>query len=105
MLLLIGMFNIAIGTLASSVTSNQLIAAMVTFVFVMLHYFLSYIHFFGMIPDSQWSDGISYVSMIAHVHSFAEGLIDTRPIIYYVTFSVLLLSFAHQVLESRKWRA
>ncbi len=104
-LLLIGMFNIAIGTLASSLTSNQLIAAMVTFVFVMLHYFLAYIRFFGVIPGSKWLEGISYFSMIDHIHSFSEGLIDTRPIVYYVSFSILMLAFSHHVLESRKWRA
>ncbi len=104
-LLLIGMFNIAIGTLASSMTANQLIAAMVTFVFSLLHYFLGNLQNFGMIEDSKWSDGLSYVSMTGHIRLFSEGLIGTQPIVYYVTFSILLLSLTHQVLESRKWRA
>ncbi len=104
-LMLIGMFNIAIGTLASSLTANQLIAAMVTFVFSLLHYFLGNLQNFGMISDSKWSDGLAYVSMTGHIRLFSEGLIGTRPIVYYVTFSILLLSLTHQVLESRKWRA
>jgi len=103
--LLIGMFNTAVGTLASALTANQLIAAMVTFVFVMLHYFLGYLHFFGMIPGSKWSEGLMYFSMSEHIHAFCEGLIGTGPVVYYLTFSALLLALAHHVLESRKWRA
>ncbi len=104
-LLLVGMFNIAIGTLASSLTSNQLIAAMVTFVFVMLHYFLGFLHAFGALPGSQWTDTLTYFSTVEHIRSLGEGLIDSRPFVYYLSFIALLLAFTHHVLESRKWRA
>lgn len=104
-ILLIGVFNISIGTLASSLTSNQLIAAMVTFVGVMMHYFLGFLHYFSALPGSRWSEGLTYFSTKEHMHALTEGLIDSRPIIYYVSFSVLLLSLTHHVLESRKWRA
>ncbi|MBP6784826.1 MAG: ABC transporter permease [Verrucomicrobiales bacterium] len=103
-LFLVGLFNIAIGTFASSLTANQLIAAMLTFVFVMLHYFLGFLQNFGMVPGSEWTEGISYFSTTEHMQSLTEGLIDSRPIIYYLSFSALLLSLTHHVLESRKWR-
>ena len=104
-LALIGCFNVAIGTLASSVTANQLIAAMLTFVAVMLHYFLGFTERFGLVSGSNWSDALSYFSTIEHMHSLSEGLIDSRPIIYYLSFSILLVALTHHVLESRKWRA
>lgn len=103
-LLLVGLFNVAIGTLASSLTTNQLIAAMLTFVFVMLHYFLGFIQNFGMVPGSMWSEGIAYFSTTEHMQNLSEGLIDSRPIVYYLSFSAVLLSLTHHVLESRKWR-
>jgi ABC-2 type transport system permease protein len=43
--------------------------------------------------------------MSEHMHSLSEGLIDSRPIVYYVSFSAVLISITHHVLESRKWRA
>ncbi len=104
-LFLVGLFHIAIGTLASSVTTNQLIAAMVTFVFVMLHYFLGFMGRTGVISGSMWSDALRYFSTVEHMHLLSEGLIDSRPIIYYVSFSAVLLTLTHHVLESRKWRA
>ncbi|MCB1230693.1 MAG: ABC transporter permease [Verrucomicrobiae bacterium] len=104
-LMLIGMFNISIGVFASAITSNQLIAAMVTFVGVMLHYFLGFLHQFLSTPGSIWTSTLTYFSSIEHMHTFADGLIDTRPIVYYLTFAALLLALTHQVLEYRKWRA
>ena len=102
--LLVGLFNIAIGTFASSLTTNQLIAAMLTFVFVMLHYFLGFLQNFGMVPGSEWTEGISYFSTTEHMQSLTEGLIDSRPVVYYLSFCAVLLSLTHHVLESRKWR-
>ncbi|MDF1657381.1 MAG: ABC transporter permease [Verrucomicrobiales bacterium] len=104
-LLLVGIFHVAIGTLASALTSNQLIAAMLTFVFVMLHYFMGFMERFGLVSGSNWGDSLSYFSTIEHMHSLTEGLIDSRPIIYYISFAAVLLTITHHVLESRKWRA
>ena len=104
-LFLIGAFHVSIGTLASALTANPLIAAMLTFVFVMFHYFLGFLQNFGMVTGSIWSEGMSYFSTTEHMNVLAEGLVDSRPIIYYLSFSALLLSLTHQVLESRKWRA
>lgn len=104
-LLLIGLLNVAIGTLASAVTANQLIAAMITFVGVMLHYFLGFLHQFVSLPGSLWTSALTYFSSAEHMAAFSDGLIDTRPVIYYLSLSILLLSFTHQVLDYRRWRA
>ncbi|MCB1064952.1 MAG: ABC transporter permease [Verrucomicrobiae bacterium] len=104
-LLLIGLFNIAIGTFASAVTSNQLIAAMITFVGVMLHYFLGFLHQFLTTPGSIWTSTLTYFSSTEHMHTFSDGLIDTRPIVYYLSLSALLLAFTQHILDYRKWRA
>lgn len=103
-LILVGAFNIAIGTLASAITSNQLIAAMVTFVGVMLHYFLSYLKAFVKLQDSMWDRAMSYFSTIEHMQTMSQGLIDSRPFVYYLSFAALLLTITWHLLESRKWR-
>ncbi|MEM9283378.1 MAG: ABC transporter permease [Verrucomicrobiota bacterium] len=102
--LLIGLFNVSIGTLASALTSNQLIAAMLTFVFVMLHYFFGFLLNYALIENSIWTDVTTYFSTTDHVRSLSEGLIGTSPIIYYVSSSIVILAITHHVLESRKWR-
>ncbi|HRQ89041.1 MAG TPA: hypothetical protein PLA50_09600, partial [Bacteroidia bacterium] len=104
-LFLIGSFHVAIGTLASSLTANPLIAAMLTFVFGMLHYFLGFLQQFGLAPGSVWAEAMAYFSTPEHINVLSEGLLDSRPIVYYLAFSAVLLSLTHHVLESRKWRA
>lgn len=104
-LLLLGAFHVAIGTLASALTANTLIAAMITYVLVMLHYFLGFLQLFGMVSDSTWGEAMSYFSTAQHMEFLSEGLLDSRPIFYYISFSIVILSFTHHVLESRKWRA
>ena len=101
---LIGLFNIAIGTLASALTSNQLIAAMLTFVVAMLHYFFGFFSSFVSLPNSKWAAGLNYFSTVQHIQVMSEGLIDSRPFVYYLTFSALLLAVTYHVIESRKWR-
>ncbi len=102
-LVLIGAFNTAIGTLASAATSNQLIAAMLTFVGVMLHYFFGFLGASTTLADSQWTAALSYFSSIDHVQVMSEGLIDSRPFVYYLSFTALILAATHHLLESRKW--
>lgn len=103
-LLLVGIFNIAIGCFASSLTSNQLIAAMITFVGVVLHYFLGFIHYFGAKLPSQLLDKVTYFSTVEHRRLFTEGLIDSRPIVYYVSSAIVMLFLTHHVLERRRWQ-
>jgi len=105
-LLLLGLANIAFGCFASSLTSNQLIAAMITFVVVMLHFFLGYVlHFFGANMPAELLNKITYLSSIEHRKMFTEGLIDSRPIVYYLSSAILMLFLTHHVLERRRWQA
>lgn len=104
-LLLIGLFQVALGIFSSAITANQLIAAMVTFVGTMLHYFLGYLHQFLDTPGSLWTSTLTYFSSIEHMNAFSDGLIDTRPLIYYPSLAILLLGLTHQVLDFRKWKA
>lgn len=103
-LLLIGMANLAVGVLCSALTSNQLIAAMVCFAAIMLHYFLGYFQYFGTLPGTALAAALSYVSNVDHMRSFSEGLIDSRPFVYYLGLVTLLLALTHHVLEYRRWR-
>lgn len=104
-LCLFGLFNIAIGCFASSLTANSLIAAMLTFVAVLLHFFFGFFLNFASGTSAELGQRLKYFSTIEHMRFLSDGLIDTRPIVYYTSGTVLLLYLTHQVLEYRKWRA
>ena len=103
-LLLVGAFYVAIGTLASALTSNQLIAAMLTFVGGMLHYFFGFLGGFASLPNSQWASAMDYFSTIQHIQRMSDGLIDSRVFVYYLSFSLLLLVITYHIIESRRWK-
>jgi ABC-2 type transport system permease protein len=100
---LVGVFNIAIGCLASALTKNQLVAAMICFTFCLLHFLVGYVMEYLPIPDD-FRSFVDYFSTLLHVRTFIDGLIDTRPIVYYLSFAILLLTTTFHVLEFRKWK-
>jgi ABC-2 type transport system permease protein len=100
---LLGVFNIAIGCLASALTKNQLVAAMACFTFCVLHFLLGYVMGVLEVPDA-FREFVNYFSTQNHVRVFIDGLIDTRQFVYYISFAVLLLTATYHVLEFRKWK-
>jgi hypothetical protein len=36
--------------------------------------------------------------------TFSRGIIDTRPIVLYVSMTVVMLMLTYQAFQSRKWR-
>ena len=105
-LLLTGLFHLALGTLASALTRNQIIAAIIGFTFVILHFLGGmYIQTQAREFPKQFGALEDYVAIQKHLGNFAVGLLDTRPMVYYLSFTVLLLAVTHQVLEYRRWKA
>lgn len=105
LMLLLGMFYISAGCLASVLTSNQIIAAVICFVAVTLAFFSGLIWMFMSNSFSGMArDLMAQVSAIEHMMNFSRGVIDTRPIAFYLSMTFLMLFLTHKVFESRKWR-
>ena len=104
-ILLIGMFYIAVGCLASVVTSNQIIAAILAMAAIIVMFLSGLLSFFILNVSPLFRDIVGYFSSIEHMMNFSRGIIDTRPIAYYVSMTVLVLSVTYQVFQSRRWKA
>ena len=100
---LMGAAFTAVGCLASALTSSQIIAALITIGLLVIQYFI------GLVPRI-WGDSFSgaqlfhYVSSQQHLHYFCKGLIDTRPIIYFLSVVVFVLFLTYQVVDFRRWK-
>jgi ABC-2 type transport system permease protein len=104
-LFFMGIFNLAVGCFASSLTSNQIIAAVISFTASLLHFLTGlFISVIGRKVSESFVDIINYFASTEHIRTFTAGLIDTRPLVYYSTFALLFLAFTHQVLEYRRWK-
>jgi ABC-2 type transport system permease protein len=102
LLLLLGAFNIALGCLASALSRNQIVAAVTGGTLVLLHFFLGFIAAFAK-ASPEMLDRVSYFSSMDHINLFSQGLIDSRPIVYYLSATGFLLALTHQAIEQRRW--
>jgi ABC-2 type transport system permease protein len=104
MLLLLGMFYLSIGCLASVVTKNQIVAAVISFSAITLLFFLGLVQFILLDVSSGMRDGLGYFSAIEHMGTYSRGVIDTRPVVLYLSMTAFVLTLTYQAFQSRKWR-
>src|SRR3982751_4297630 len=84
MLLLIGMFYLSVGCLASVLTKNQMVAAVISFSAITLLFFLGLIQFILLDVSAEARQLLGYFSAIEQMATLSRGIIDTRPMILYV---------------------
>lgn len=100
-LVLYGMAALAIGLMASSLSGNQIVAAVVGIGILLT---LSFIDRIASILEGVAADVLNGVSMNAHFTDFARGVIDTSHIVYYISMAAVFLFIAVRSLETRRWR-
>ena len=100
-LLLMGGCFIAVGLLISSLTKNQIVAGFLTFaVFLMLWV----INWIGDSSGPTTQAIVSYLSITEHFDDFARGVIDTKHLLYYVSFITFGLFLTAKSVDSERWR-
>lgn len=104
MLLLLGMFYIAIGCLASVVTRNQIVAAVISFCVITLLFFLGLVSFIMLDVSSTSRQLLGYFSAIEQMGTLSRGEIDTRPMVLYTSMTVVMLVLTFQAFQTRRWR-
>jgi ABC-2 type transport system permease protein len=104
-ILLLGCVYVSMGCFASSLTKNQIIAAMVSFVIGISLFFLSFLSYaFG--NDATWTaKAFAHLSLIEHMRDFARGVVDTRAVVLDLSLTGLFLFFTHRSIESRRWKS
>src|SRR5262249_57759747 len=81
-ILLLGAGLLALGSFISSLTENQIVAGVVTFVVFLLLWILD----FGARDSSTaFGEVMKYISILQHYESFGQGVIDTSSIIFYLS--------------------
>ncbi len=99
-LLFFGSALISLGLVFSSLTRNQIVAAVITLgAFLFLGFFQSAENWAGAAAGF-----LTYLSATQHLDEFTKGVFDSRDAIYYLTFIGLSLFLSKQSLESMRWR-
>lgn len=92
---------LAIGILSSSLTSNQIVSAVLAFV-ISLFFWL--IGSFGELGAGDYSEFLGSLSIVTHYEDFMKGIVDTGSVVYYVTFIAFGLFLTQRVIDSSRWR-
>jgi len=100
-LLLMGGCFLSMGLFISSLTKNQIVAAMATFAVFLMLWVISWISTF-VGPTMQTVLG--YLSLTEHFDDFAKGIIDTKHVIYYLSFMAFGLFLTAKSVDSERWR-
>jgi ABC-2 type transport system permease protein len=100
-LIFLGATYLSIGMFTSSLTQNQIVAFITSFVIIFALFMLDKVLMF--MPGFLVSF-LEYLSVDYHFSNIARGVIDSRDVIYYLSIIFLFLFLAVRALESRKWR-
>ncbi len=100
-LLLMGGSFLSLGLFISSLTKNQIVAAMATFAVFLLLWIINWMSSF-VGPTAQAV--LSALSLTEHFDDFAKGIIDTKHLIYYLSFIAFGLFLTAKSVDSERWR-
>ena len=100
-LLLFGGCFIALGLFISSLTKNQIVAGAATFGVFLLLWVVDWIGE-GLGPTGQAI--VKYLSMTDHLDDFVKGVIDTKHLVYYLSFIAFVLFLTVRSVDTERWR-
>lgn len=97
---------VSLGGLISAMTNSQAIAAVWTFIALLLLWLLQSLGQ-GISAKTgfvEWGPLLVFLSPLGHFNSFSEGLIHLKDIVYFFSFTLISLYFTYCVVESNRWR-
>lgn len=98
-------FNImlysAIGLYASSLTKNQMVSAIVSFVIILGLFFITY----TSLVSSNYIvvQMLTFLGVVPHFQTFVQGNITVSDTFYYISGTYLFLYLTKSSLESKRW--
>ena len=102
-LILLGALYAAIGTFASSLTDNQIVAfiaaALISFVF-----YEGFDALAQLISAEGMQDFVSWLGVKGHYASISRGVVDFRDLVYFFGVMLSFLLLTRLKLQSRKWK-
>jgi ABC-2 type transport system permease protein len=103
-ILLLGCLFISMGCCASAIARTQVTAAMLSLGFGASLFLV------GVLADripltANWqAQALASLSFFEQMHDFARGVVDTRPVVLYLSFTLFFLFLTLRIVESRRWK-
>jgi ABC-2 type transport system permease protein len=100
-MLLMGGCFISVGLLISSLTKNQIVAGMITFAVFLLLWVINWV---GSFTGPQTQQVLDYLSITNHLDDFTRGILDTKHLVYYLSFIAFGLFLTARSVDTERWR-
>ena len=100
-MVLLGASFLAVGLFFSSLTRNQIVAGMFTFAVLLLLWVIDWL---GSLGGPTFESIVSYLSLTGHLEDFLRGVVDTRHLVYYLSFITFGLFLTAKAVDSERWR-
>ena len=100
---LLGFLFLAVGIFASTLTTNQLIAAIIAFAATVVLFSIGLVEQL-MTSSSFLKAALAQMNLWTQMDDFAKGIVDTRHVIYQLSAGMLFIFLAAKSLEVKKWR-
>ncbi len=98
---LLGSSFMALGIFTSSVTQNQIIAAVLSFGALLMLWVIGWVKAY---VGSPMGEVIEYLSVIKHFDTFSKGVLDSRDLLYYLIFTAFFLFLTLRQMTTYRWR-
>lgn len=106
MLMLVVMLFVSAGNLASSLTKDQVIAAVISITVKLLFLFVPVM--MGLLlntTDPRVRLLGEFISPLSHMNDAAAGIVDSRRIVWYLSLTVFFVTLTHHIFHSRKLKS
>jgi ABC-2 type transport system permease protein len=97
---LLGAFFLSVATFASTLSKNQIVAAILAFGMLIPIFSAGLLASLGSDPSKR--ELFTYVNLWDHMDDFARGIVDTRHLVYYLSGTALFLLLATISLAAKK---
>jgi len=100
-LVLLGASFVALGILISSLTENQMVAAILSMVLILALYILQVI---ANYVEIEWlATALTSIAFSSRYQTFTAGILDFSNVLFFVSATVVFLFLTVRVLEKRRW--
>lgn len=97
---LLGGYFLAVGAFASTLTKNQIVAAILTFAMLIPIFSAGLLE--SMVSDPKKREVLNHFNLWDHMDEFSRGVVDTRRLVYYLSATAFFLFLTTITLSAKK---
>lgn len=98
--LLLGATFISVGVFASSLTENQVVAVVISFVSLLIMWLAGSL---SSMVGGIAAKILDWFSLMSRYEDFNSGILGLSPVVYYLSFIAVFLFLTIRVIEKRRW--